>query len=233
MFSLQFEADFIGFSLGVLQDYPDTMDIVKIGVVLPTRGLVFTEVIQSIQKELARFTYEIFMSHNLPIPDGHNLLTKQALEAGCDYVLFIEEDVVLPHDAVWKMIDKGNIVAIDYGVNEWSCITKRNDEILWCGLGCTLVKKEVFDKLEYPYFRSDKSLLLNDWPKITWKDAGNQAYGGQDIWFCMQAREKGFKITQADGEARHLKLESLGQVGINSGAHSVLDKPRISKHNEL
>lgn len=206
----------------------------KIGVVLATRGFVFTEVMQALLGELEGYEYQIHMSHNLPIPDCQNVLVEEALADGCDYVLFVEEDVVIPEGAIDDMMmEKGDIVAIDYGVNEWSCITKYNDEILWCGLGCTLIKREVFEALERPYFRSDKALVLNDWPQIKWIDAGAQAYGGQDIYFCMQARGKGFKIKQVFGEARHLKLESLGRPEINNGLRLVVDKPKITKHNKL
>ncbi|MCK9370922.1 hypothetical protein M0R04_13510 [Candidatus Dojkabacteria bacterium] len=206
----------------------------KIGVVLATRGFVFTEVIQALLRELEGYEYQIHMSHNLPIPDCQNVLVEEALADGADYVLFVEEDVVIPEGAIDDMMmEKGDIVAIDYGVNEWSCITKYKDEILWCGLGCTLVKREVFEGMERPYFRSDKALLLNDWPQIKWIDAGAQAYGGQDIYFCMQARDKGFKIKQVFGEARHLKLEGLGRPEINNGLRPVVDKPKISKHNKL
>lgn len=205
-----------------------------IGVVLPTRGLLFTEVLESLLKELEGYEFKLYLSHDLVIPDGHNELTKKALKEGADYILYVEEDVVVPEGAVDNMImEKGDIVAIDYGVNEWSCITKYRGEILWTGLGCTLVKKEVFEKMEFPYFRSDKQLLLNFWPETRWIDAPKNAYGGQDIFFCMKAREVGFEIKQAWGEARHLKLESLGTPEINSGVHLVIDKPKISKHNEL
>ncbi len=195
--------------------------------------MIFTEVMEALLRELQGYDYQLYMSWNRVIPDSFNELTEKAL-LDSDYLLFVEEDVVVPEGAIDNMMmEKGDIVAIDYGVNEWSCITKYKGEILWCGLGCTLVKREVFEKLDKPFFRSDKALLLNDWPEIKWIDAGAQAYGGQDIYFCMTAREKGFKIKQAWGEARHLKLESLGRPEINKGIHSILDKPRISKHNEL
>jgi hypothetical protein len=203
----------------------------KIAVVLPTRGLIFTEVMVALLRELKGYEYSIFMSWDRVIPDSHNELTKEALLA--DYILFLEEDVVMPEGSLEKMIGKGDIVALDYGVQGYSCITTFQGENMWCGLGCTLVKREVFEKLEYPYFRSDKALLLNDWPEIKWIEAGEQAYGGHDIYFGIKAREKGFKIIKAEGEARHLKLESLGRPEINKGLHQIIDKPKISKHTNL
>ncbi len=206
----------------------------KIAVVLPTRGIVLTEVLNALLEELSSYDYKIYMSWNLGIPDGHNTLTKQAIMDGYDYILFIEEDNVIPKGSLKEMLElDGDIVPVDYGVSGWSCITKYKGEAMWCGLGCTLVKRNVFEALEYPYFRSDKLLLLNEWPEIKWIDAGNQVYGGQDIYFCIKAREKGFKITQASGESRHLLLDNFGKKETNTGCHRVIDKPRISKHNEL
>ena len=195
--------------------------------------MVFTETMVALLKELDGYDYKIYMSWDKHIPDAHNYLVGRALDEGADYVLLLEEDVVMPEGSLKEMIGKGDIVTIDYGVNGWSCITTYQGENLWCSTGLTLVKREVFEALEKPYFRSDKSLLLNDWPEIKWIDAGEQAYGGHDIYFGIKAREKGFKITKVDGEARHLRLESLGRPEINKGLHQIADKEKISKHNEL
>lgn len=208
-----------------------------ISVVLPTRGFVFTEVENAIQSNLAGYEYKIHRSFNLPIPDGHNELAKKALEDGFEYLLFVEEDVVLPDGAVDDMImAQSDIACIDYGVQGWGCVTrdKRNNSILWCGLGCTLVKREVLEKMEYPYFRTDKALRLNDWPTIDWVDTNIlKNYGGLDIWFCMKAKELGFRIKQVQGECRHLKLEALGQIEVNQGLHNIINKPKIVKNQAL
>ena len=201
-----------------------------LGVILPSRGLIFAEVIESLLDNLNGYEFKIYQAINLPIPDCQNVPTEKALGDGCSQLLFIEEDTVIPSGGLKKMLNaEGDIIAIDYGVNGYSCITrsKTDSDILWCGLGCTLVKRKVFDNLEKPYFRDDLQLRLND---MKWVDAPKQRYGGQDIWFCCQAREKGFKITQIQGECKHLKLESLGTPEENKGIHNIIEKPRISKH---
>lgn len=208
----------------------------KIGVILPTRGMVFTEVEEALSRELLGREYKIYRSHNLVIPDGHNNLVEQALEDDCENLLFVEEDTVIPIGGINEMmLANSDIACIDYAVAGWSCITrdKSTNEILWCGLGCTLIRRHVFEALEKPYFRSDKALLLNCWPEIKWIDPGAQAYGGQDIWFFMKAREKGFRITQVEGECRHLKLESLGRAEINKGLHTIIQKPTIINRQTL
>lgn len=202
-----------------------------IAIVLPTRGLVFAEVIEAIERErnLVDEKTVLYVSTDKPIPEAQNFLVEKALGSyEITHIFSVEEDTVLPTGALAKLLQSDNdIAAIDYGVSGWSCITKnRNDEILWCGLGCTLIKRGIFEKLEKPWFRSDKSLRLNDWQ---WID--NPAkYGGHDIWFCTKAREEGFKIGQVEGECEHLQLDSLGEKDYNNGIHKISQKPKIEKH---
>ena len=212
--------------------------MIMIAVILATRGLVFTEVEQAIADNLKNYDYKVFRSFTLPIPDCQNELVEQALKENPSYLLFVEEDTVMPEYAFVNMVKaNADIACIDYGVASWGCVTRLKDtkEILWCGLGCTLIKREVFEVLEKPYFRIDKALRLNDFPKEeVWTDIPPQkSYGGQDIWFCMQARKKGFRIEQIEGECKHLKLEALGTAELNHGLHQIVQKPVITKRQEL
>lgn len=205
----------------------------KIAVILPTRGMVFTLVEHAI--ECMRLSQEgvlIFRSWDLGIPEAQNTLVDEALKVNPDYLLFIEEDTVPPMGFLEDLLDaKADIAFIDYGVNGWSCSArdKLTNEILWCGLGCTLVKREVFDKLEKPYFRTDKSLRLNDWK---WID-NPMKYGGQDIWFFTHAREAGYTLTQVEGECQHLQLDSVATREINDGRHVISAKSTIQKHQVI
>lgn len=204
-----------------------------ISVVLPTRGLVFTQTEIALEENLRGIEHKIYRSFNLPIPECQNVLVEQALCDSPSHILFVEEDIVIPKGGVKRMIQKyAPIAFIDYGVAGWSCRAMKRDnlnDILWCGLGCTLVRKDVFDVLEKPYFRTDKALRLNDW---TWIDVPKERqYGGQDIYFFMKARDKGLRPIQVSGECEHLVLENIGQKEINNGLHKIGIKPKISKLN--
>lgn len=208
-----------------------------IAVVLPTRGLVFTEVEQALEDLRSKFDIKVYRSRDLPIPDGHNQLTQKALLDRPTHILFIEEDTVPTPDSLEKLLGlHADAACLDYGVSGWGCVTRNIEgKILWCGLGCTLVDVKVFDKLEYPYFRADKALRLNDW---TWRDlpkdyVKNKNYGGLDIWFFSKMREKGFTIQQAEGECKHLQLEKLGEKGINAGLHIIVQRPQITNKQVL
>lgn len=198
-----------------------------ITICTPTRGLIFTETAKAISDVLLHVEGVVLYSWNLTIPEAHNYLVENALLMNPTHILFIEEDNVPTRQGIQNLFNSdADIACLDYGVEGYSCTAKtRKGEILWCGMGVTLIKAEVFRNLERPWFRSDKSLRLNDWK---WVDNPSK-YGGQDIWFCTKAREKGYKIVQVEGEARHLKLESLGRIEYNKGLHVIKDKPKISK----
>ena len=203
-----------------------------IAVILPTRGLVFAEV-ENMLELMRQYLPQtlVLRSWDKTLPDAQNYLVDAALKVDdVTHLLFIEEDTVMPHpeEGILKMIQaNADIACIDYGVSGWSCTArdKKTDEILWCGFGCTLVKREVIEALEAPWFRTDKSLRINDWQ---WIDNPSK-YGGQDIWFCEKAREKGFKIVQVAGECKHLELKAVGQKGVNSGLHLIGEKLKIEK----
>lgn len=198
-----------------------------IAILVATRGLVFTETDILIDKIVNYFDSQVFRTFDKKIPDAQNYLVEEALKTEAQYFLFIEEDNVPTFEQVKSMVNYDRDISfVDYGVAGWSCSARKSDtEILWCGLGATMVKRKVFEKLERPFFRTDKSLRIND---MTWTDIPMK-YGGHDIWFFTKARESGFKITQVVGEARHLKLEALGTPEINHGLHKIGEKPKISR----
>lgn len=212
----------------------------KVAVTLPTRGLVFTEVEQALENQRKDYDLQIFRSWDLTIPDSLNMLTAKALrESDAKYFLFIEEDTVIPEGGLNLLyqemyINKADITCIDYGVNGYSCVArnKKTQEILWCGLGCTLVKRNVLEKMEPPWFRTDKLLRLNDWEWID--NPSKSAYGGQDIWFCMKARELGYTISEVTlVKCKHLRLDSLGSPEVNLGLHTISEKTPIHTQQQI
>lgn len=201
-----------------------------IGIALTTRGLLFTEVANAIERERKGHDVKVFYSWDKTIPEAQNFLIEKIMkDKKIDKVWFIEEDTVPPEGALNRLLNvDADIAFIDYGVNGWSCSTKdESGRILWCGLGCTLVHRNVLAGMLFPWFRTDKSLRLND---MKWIDTNpNKVYGQQDIWFCMNARQMGFEIVQAPGECKHLRLDELGQPEVNLGLHKISKKPKINK----
>ena len=143
----------------------------QISIILPSRGLIFAEVEEGIEDMRSQHSIKVYRCHEKPIPEAQNYLVDKALLAvpSPDFLMFVEEDTVPPQNALEKLLapmrDKDvGITCIDYAMhNNFSTITKKTDtgEILFCGLGMTLVKTEVFQKIQWPYFRADKAYSIN------------------------------------------------------------------------
>jgi FkbM family methyltransferase len=121
-----------------------------------------------------------------------------------DYLLSVDSDIVLPRDALKKMLaaDKdiisglyiqripgtqtvelymdtpgGGCTNIPYSLLENRGVV----EIAACGMGCALIKSEVFRQMEYPHFFYKEALTMKDTVS-------------EDVYFCMKARGIGFKV---------------------------------------
>ena len=200
----------------------------KIAILCPSRGLIFAETIKSLVNNMRWFSTELIVVSGLPIPDAQNELVRQALKTDANYLFFVEEDNTFPSDVLKQMVEmKKDVVCVDYPViNGWSTIKKKGSEILHCGLGCTLIRRIVFETLKEPWFKTDKSLNAdtNEIMDIPMK------YGGHDIFFGIDLRKHGFKIHQLDGvECGHLRCSDLNRQEYNNGVFNINHLPPVSK----
>ena len=199
----------------------------NLAICIATRGLVHSRTVESVLKNIqeTNFICKFFFTHDLSIPDAQNKLVQDALDWGADYLWFVEEDMLIPDDTFSKMYQMGGqVVAVDYPVGEkrYNCIARKQGQILWSGLGCTLFRREVFEIIPPPWFEINKTVrITNEDPfeyvideKVSYK------YGGHDILFGLKCREKGVVIVQLEGiTAGHIKPVESGKSGYNDGIH--------------
>lgn len=121
-------------------------------------------------------------------------LCRQAIDAGCDYVLFLDDDMRIPMDTLLTMLKRQKpIVAANCARKELPPrSTAKNFEgyCLWTkksstglekcksiGTAVMLIHTDVFKALPAPWFCEDPVLEI-----------------GEDVYFCNKAREHGFDI---------------------------------------
>ena len=227
-----------------------------IALCIPSRGLVFSRCMQAaiegMQALNAVGVATIFCyTHNLPIPDCHNACVEKALSnQAVTKIFFLEEDMYIdPQTFVALATSDYDIATVQYNDRNGSVngIIHRNEqgEILWSGLGATVVKRAVFEALGKPYFRIDhrykstksagpNGAIVTQFeelePRQEWDQEKNEfvtvrdsyKYGGLDVDFYTRARQLGYKIEALpEYKAHQFVLVALGEVANNNGCHEI------------
>ena len=200
----------------------------SIAVILPSRGLIHSRTMESVTANLAPFKAKYFYSHNLPIPECFNFPVNEALNYETQYVMLVEEDMLFPPNTVSRMVNMDEpVVSVEYADRRTGKNLMWRDnkgEVVLTGIGCMLLKREVFEKMEAPYFRQvmiekmgDGTLRERSDIKIRESD-----YGTQDVYFCVKLREAGYKINLLpNANIGHLQVEEYGEDIKNSGQHKI------------
>lgn len=146
------------------------------------------------------------------VPSSEPALIKQVLPY--DYYLSTDDDMAFCPETIERLIaqDK-DVIGAAYptrdgypdslvaakvgsrGKQDWYKIWDHGlQECDWTGGGCCLIKKEVFENMEYPYFRNHVIC-----------DQGYADVCTEDISFCFDARKAGYKIwVDLDNRVAHI-----------------------------
>jgi FkbM family methyltransferase len=181
----------------------NSMKTKKILVAIPTNRYIEPETFKSLWNLQVPEGYELDFQYfyGYCIDQIRNLIAHWATRY--DYLLSIDADIVIPQDALVKMIaaDKDIIsglyiqripgthtlevyMAAGTGCTNipYHLIKNRGIvEIEACGMGCALIKSAVFRKLAYPQFVYKSALTMADTVS-------------EDVYFCRSARRAGFKV---------------------------------------
>lgn len=135
------------------------------------------------------------------IVTNRNTLVEQAAQLECEWLLFLDSDMLFPRDTIARLIahDK-DIVGATYckRVPPYEMLgrTLTGDqlevasglvEVAGLPTGCLLVRRTVFEKLCRPYFRTP----AHEEGEIDGLPAHIE---GEDYYFCRVAREAGFSV---------------------------------------
>lgn len=188
----------------------------KIGIICPTRGLVFTETIEGLLEGFAGRDYKVYLSHNLPTPDSFNTLIKRALDDGNGYLLITNDDVVINKRIVDKLFEKcSDIVTCPTYIGNFPGYYEKDGKITMTGTSCILAKREVFENIGP--LTTEQVIIQGGEEKIS----GMCEFGGEEVSFSRQVLAKGYSIEKIDDKARHLRLINLGEHYSNNGCHEI------------
>jgi hypothetical protein len=176
----------------------------KIAGLFPSRGLLGSQMMESVDANLEGYDHVKIYSHDLPIPESFNSLVEDFLQTDSDYAWFVEEDVVPPASALDLMLSAEVAVAfVDYPLKNFPnrpCYGTYRGRLIWVGFGCTLVHRAVFTTLKKPWFETQwKYVAVHSGsaqaePEIKIIEDPFRPYGGQDLFFCHNAIKAGFAI---------------------------------------
>lgn len=219
----------------------------KVAVILPSRGLIFSQTAQEIlenvrykEKTFLSIPHKFFFSHRQPIPKCFESPANRALlDDSITHLWFVEEDMVLPPNTLRQMLEAdANAVTCDYPVTrdgKGSVFYDNGGNVVFCGTGCLLVKREVFDSIKAPYF-TDKIR----WTMLNYGEAvkltgiyATTGYGTHDITFCVKLWKTGVIIKVLPIKLGQRRLVELGKAGTNDGAHNIEVWTKVVKNARL
>lgn len=209
----------------------------KLGVVLPSRGLMFSETFEELLNELADFDYEIFWSHANPLPKCFNDPTERALaDPEVFAVLFCEDDMIIPKGILKEMFAQNYpVVALDYPFQQDGDATVLHDPkgmAYWSGTGFMLVAREILENIPKPIWQTGRTFdpfidsdTLHFWPRKLDK----VHYGLHDLNFGLVLYSAGVPVQPMTKTAGQRKLLELGDAHSNNGAHKIQTLTKVGR----
>lgn len=218
------------------------MKSVKLAILLPSRGLVFSKTVEELLREVAPYEHKIFWSHGRPIPDCFEIPTQEILkDKSFTHLLTVEEDMIIPEGTLKNALKADKpAVAYDYpvtGSNGGTVLYDIDENAYFTGCGFLLVDINIVRRLKPPIWRVD----------IEWnmKQVGNRYrfdiklvdykknYGQQDIAFGLRLYYNNTPIHVMPETIGQRKLEKRGKGRTNQGAHEIVEYMDIYKHDAM
>ncbi len=197
----------------------DTKQI-KLSILVPTRDTVhsqFSYCLAQLFKTTSELGIETFLFYDSStiLLNQRERLLEQAKKVNSDYVLWIDSDMMFPSTTAVRLLEHNkDIVACNYtkrtkplktvaytNLNDWNSWVpmEPQDELVkveGVGMGCMLMKLDIFEKIQKPYF------------EFRYKE-DTQDYFGEDFILLGKLREQGYDVyidTVLSMDIKHLGI---------------------------
>lgn len=209
----------------------------KIAVILPSRGLIFSRTAEEVLKNVKGIGHKFYFSHKKPIPECFEAPTLEALkDPEVTHLWFVEDDMILTDNTLGDMLAMNvAVVTANYPTTKKgnAAVLSVKGRIIYGGTGCTLVKREVFDELTPPYWRTDilwKPKNLGDCIRFSArKRLKSEGYGYHDVNFFMNLFKLEIPVHKLPYTLGQRKLVALGKAGTNQGAHQIEEWHKVEE----
>lgn len=150
-----------------------------------------------------------------PVDKARNELVKAALESNCSHVFFIDDDVLIPPDALIRLhAHKRDIVGGVYFTKDDTCSTPlimrgmgegvfepdwdwTPGDVVECraiGMGCTLIRREVFERMRAEVPVDEDGTPQWFVTRINERIDGSFISQTEDVDFCSKAVALGYTV---------------------------------------
>ena len=188
----------------------------KILIAVPTFETIYPDTYKSIF-DLDKGDHEVLFEfvRGYDCATARNSIAQKAMDLGTDYVLMVDNDVVLPRDALKNLLDDPKDVCLgfyahrdpdniyrgrtcacklgwynyplesEYTAQELKELRDQGTyklEIHGGGMGCALIRTDVFRRLRYPWY---------DW--VNYAD-DHRGMLSEDLYFCEQCKNSQIKV---------------------------------------
>lgn len=199
---------------------------IKLSILVPTRDMIhshFAFCLSQLYKttsDVGIDTYLFFDSSTILLNQREKLIG-EAIKINSDYVLWLDSDMTFPSTTALRLLEHNeDIIGCNYmkrtkpykttayrDVSDWESWVplKPHDglvEVQGVGLGCILMKTEIFTKLSEPYFEFIYSNDSKDW-------------SGEDFNLLSKLSKKGYRTyidTILSLEIGHLGTYNFGST---------------------
>lgn len=179
----------------------------KIGVCIPMYKSIpsafFIHFLPFFTKSAKNYKLQIFSIDSVVVDVSRNVLVSNFLRSDCEYLLFLDSDMVFPPNIIDLLIrhDKDVVSALYFlrkkhnpcfrfykDGNYYSTAEFPKNKLIKvdaAGLGCILIKRKVLEDLEK---------ALGDKPFFATTYKSREHSTGEDVYFCEKIREQGSEI---------------------------------------